>query len=228
MINFKDRLETEIKIFEKLMRQYPAQSALDAGCGSGLHTIVLSRLNLDMTGMDNSDHMLKIAKKNSKEYNLNPIFIKNSFLNLHKKLLNNFDAVFCLGNSFVHLLSQSDQITALSNFRQYLKPGGYLCIQIVNYDKIQKDKQNVLAVREVNGQKITRFYTFNRTTITFTVKVEDKSNCKEFSTELYPIQSEDLLYCLNEAGFKKIYLYGDLMFNKYKRFQSGNICVFCY
>jgi sarcosine/dimethylglycine N-methyltransferase len=228
MINFAERIEPEKKIFKDILQGFPAKSALDAGCGSGFHTVVLSQLSLSVTGMDTSAQMLKLAKRNCKKHQVTPSFVENNFIDLNSKLQNKFDAVFCLGNSFVHLLSSSDQHRALSNFRKYLHPGGYLCIQIVNYDKVLKDKQHILAVRDVDGQHITRLYSFNKSTITFTVKVEKGSDLKEYSTELYPMQSENLLEIIQHVGFKKTSMFGDLKLNNYKKYQSNNLCVFCY
>ncbi len=228
MINFSHRLETEKGVFENILKNHPAKTTLDAGCGSGFHTILLSQLDLNVTGIDNSDSMLKLAKKNSRKYKVSPSFVKGDFLSLNVNLQNSFDAVFCLGNSFVHLLTEDDQIQTLLNFRGCLKKHGYLCLQIVNYDKILKNKQNVLAVREVNNQRITRLYSFNQNTITFTIKVETEKDCKEFSTELYPMQSDEIQSHLQKTGFSKIHLYGDLKLNPYEQFESENICLFCY
>jgi ubiquinone/menaquinone biosynthesis C-methylase UbiE len=228
MINFSHRLDREKVIFEDILKNYPAQTALDAGCGSGFHTILLSQLNLDVTGIDNSESMLKLARKNSQKYSLSPSFINSNFLSLNEQLNDNYDAVFCLGNSFVHLLTEEDQVKSLINFRSILKKKGYLCLQIVNYDKILKNKQNVLAVREVNDQKITRLYSFKENTVIFTVKVETEEDCKEISTELYPMKSDEIQLCLQKAGFGEINLYGDLKLNSYERFESDNICLICY
>jgi SAM-dependent methyltransferase len=228
MINFSTRLETEKNVFENILKNYPAKTVLDAGCGSGFHSILLSQLNLNVTGIDNSDNMLRLANNNSKKYQLHPSFLKGDFLSLNIDLRNRYDAVFCLGNSFVHLLTENDQIKALLNFREYLQTGGYLCIQIINYDKILKNKQKVLAVREVNNQKITRMYSFHPRTIIFTIKVETEKECKEFSTELYPLQSAEIRLFLQRAGFNKFHFFGDLSFNPYDQFRSENICCFCY
>jgi ubiquinone/menaquinone biosynthesis C-methylase UbiE len=228
MINFSYRLETEKVVFENILKNYPANNALDAGCGSGFHTILLSKFNLNVTGIDNSDSMLKLAKKNSQKYNVNPTLIKSDFLSLNDDLQDSFDAVFCLGNSFVHLLTEEDQIKSLIKFKSTLKKQGYLCLQIVNYDKILKNKQKVLAVREVNNMKISRSYSFNKNTITFTIKVESDQESKEISTELYPLQSFEFISHLQNAGFREIQVYGDLKLNAYKQFESENICLFCY
>jgi ubiquinone/menaquinone biosynthesis C-methylase UbiE len=228
MINFSNRLESEKKIFKALLSRYPAKIVIDAGCGSGFHTILLSQLNLKATGLDTSESMLRLAESNSKKYHVVPSFVKSDFLSLNKSLRRRNDAVFCLGNSFVHLLTEKDQIRALINFREYLNTSGFLCLQIINYDKILKNKQKVFAVREINNQKITRMYSFHQKTITFTIKIESGNDFKESSTELYPIQSAEILTNLEKAGFDKTEIYGDLKLNPYNQYESENICCFSY
>jgi sarcosine/dimethylglycine N-methyltransferase len=227
MINFSHRLISEKKIFENLLDIYPAEKALDAGCGSGFHTILLSQLGLDVTGLDNSDHMLRLAKENSKQYKSNPSFLIGDFTSLNKDLCNRFDGVFCLGNSFVHLLSGAEQQRALRIFKKYLQPKGFLCIQIINYDKIIRNRRRILADRDVNGKHITRLYVYNQSTITFKVRVESENKCDEYSTELYPMQSEEFISLLEKERFVNIKIYGDLKFNEYQKYQSENICIFC-
>ena len=228
MINFSQRLVSEKIIFKNLLEKYPAKIALDAGCGSGFHTIMLSQLGLDVTGLDSSDQMLSLAKENSQKYKLNPTFLKGDFTTMNNSLRDRFDGVFCLGNSFVHLLTEKDRITALRNFKKYLFPKGYLCIQIVNYDKILRFRQEILAIREYEGKIITRFYTFNQSTITFTVRVESGKMSNDYSTELYPMKSEEMVLLLRKADFDEIHIFGDLKFKPYQNYQSDNICVFCY
>ena len=51
-----------------------------------------------------------------------------------------FDAIICMGNSFAHLPDfdgdQSSHRTAITNFRDCLRPGGILVIDHRNYDHI--------------------------------------------------------------------------------------------
>ena len=227
MINFSQRLDSEKVVFKKILNTYPAKTALDSGCGSGFHSVLLSQLNLKVTGIDNSLSMLKLAQKNAKKYKVNPFFKRGNFLVRDSHLKDKFDVVFCLGNSFVHLLTEEDQTKSLMNFKYYLKNKGYLCLQIVNYDKILKNKQTVLAVRTINNRAITRSYTFQKNTVIFTVKIETEKKSKEISTELYPMQSNKIQSLLQKTGFNKIKLYGDLMFSPYKKYDSENICIFC-
>jgi tRNA/tmRNA/rRNA uracil-C5-methylase (TrmA/RlmC/RlmD family) len=88
MINFRERLKKEKKIFQNILEKFPAKFVLDAECGSGFHTIILSKLKLKVTGLDNSNDILNFARENFKNYRLKTVLIKGSFLSLNKELIN--------------------------------------------------------------------------------------------------------------------------------------------
>jgi len=100
------------------------------------------------------------------------------------------------------------------------------CI-INNCSEEGKNKQNVLAVRNIDNQTITRSYTFQKNTVIFTVKVETEKKSKEISTELYAMQSNKIQSLLQKTGFSEIQFYGDLKFSPYKQYDSENMCIFC-
>ncbi len=227
MINFGQRLDSEKPVFKNILKRYPAARALDAGCGSGFHSILLAQLGLEVTGIDQSPDMLGLARKNAQKYGVPVQFSQTGFLSFRPAISDNYDAVYCLGNSFVHLLTTKDQHKALRNFQNYLNQGGYLCMEIVNYDKILKEKRKVLAVRDIGEQRITRSYRFNEKTITFTVTIDSKEGKKKFDTELYPLKYREAVSMINDVGFVKIEVFGNLKLDSYDPWESENLCLFC-
>jgi ubiquinone/menaquinone biosynthesis C-methylase UbiE len=55
-----DRLSTQLII--RLLKPKRGERILDIGCGTGNHLLLFHRLGLDVTGIDASPHMLKIAR----------------------------------------------------------------------------------------------------------------------------------------------------------------------
>jgi SAM-dependent methyltransferase len=171
--------------------------------------------------------MLHLARNNARKYGVPIQFSQTGFLSIRPGISDNFDAVYCLGNSFVHLLTEIDQHKALNNFLNCLNRGGYLCLEIINYDKILKEKRKVLAVRDIGEQKITRSYRFNERTIIFTVTIDSKDGKKKFNTELYPLKYREAVSMIKDVGFVKIEAYGNLKFESYDPWGSENLCLFC-
>ncbi len=135
--------------------------------------------------------------------------------------------IYCLGNSFVHLLSKEELVQALLNFKNTLNDQGYLCIQIINYTKFLVEKREKLSVKQVGDTIFTRTYEYNERTIKFNVKIEKPDQDKTITTELYPLQHDELYGLLEEVGFSDLQGFGNLHLDPYEPLKSENLCVFC-
>jgi len=227
MISFESRFEKEKKIFENVLKKFPAKTILDGGCGSGYHSILLSRLGKELTGFDPSKKMIELARKNSKDYNCEIDYYKTDFLNFPNIISTNFDAVYSLGNSFVHLINLEDILQTLNNFYDILNSGGYVCIGIVNYDKVLETKNYEISKKEKNGYVFHRYNTQNKNTITFHVDISGKEN-HHYETELYPLTSGEIIKLSENAGFNKIKLFGNLKLDEYNSQKSENIVALLF
>lgn len=227
MISFDSRFENERKIFKTVLGQYPAKTILDGGCGSGFHSILLASLGKEVSGFDPSEKMIELAKKNIKKYNCSMDLYKTDFLNFPDIISNTFDAIYSLGNSFVHLINLEDISKALNNLYQILNPGGYVCIGIVNYDKVLSTNNLEISKKEKDGIVFHRYYTLNKNTISFHIDISGKEN-RHFETELYPLTSQEISTLSKKAGFIKIKLFGNLKLDEYESQKSENIVAFLY
>jgi len=225
MISFESRFENEQKIFKNVLQKFPAKTILDAGCGSGFHSILLSSLGTKVTAFDPSGKMLKLAFENAKNHKFNIEFYQSDFLNFHENTNQSFDALYTLGNSFVHLNNLNDISGALENFYNILNPGGYACIGIVNYDKVLETENLEISTKDKNGIIFHRYYTQNEITVTFHVDISGREY-HHFETELYPLTSKVLTELSFDSGFKKVDLFGNLKLDKYDSKKSENIVAF--
>jgi len=77
-------------------------------------------------------------------FHLSPVIEEGNWLALEEAEIDvpgdGFDAIICLGNSFAHLPDFSGDLStqrqAIENFKDHLKPGGFLFIDHRNYDAI--------------------------------------------------------------------------------------------
>jgi len=225
MISFTDRLQKETVIFENILKRFPAGRILDAGCGTGFHSIVLSSLEREVVGIDSSRKMIQQARKNAREFKASVKFIETDFLSLAEMKEGRFDAVFCLGNSFVHLLTAKQRLLVMKYFKRSLVPGGYVFLQLINYDKILKEKSKILSVKTIEGRKYIRSYTYHASTVTFTLRIETATGSREISNEIYPLQSVELSRLAARTGLTKMNWFGNLSLHEYDRYVSENICT---
>jgi len=102
----------------------PKSRVLDAGCGFGRDTNLLTQKGLNVVGLDLSSGLIQIAKKKLPQIN----FIEGNFLTLpfNDKY---FDGVWAHA-SLVHLESVVDVKKALKEFNRVLKPEGILHLTV--------------------------------------------------------------------------------------------------
>jgi glycine/sarcosine N-methyltransferase len=228
MIRFQKRLSGEINVLKRWQKRYHFQSALDAGCGSGLHTLALSALGLTATGVDLSGEMIKQARRNARRAGQqNVYFHRLSFSQLPMRIDKQFDAVFCLGNSLAHCLTQEELISALKAFYRLCQAGGLLVVQLLNYEKVLTGKERIIAVNRTNNKQFIRFYDFVSQVLNFnilTIDWEKQAHTLQ-TTTLYPHTLANLKPALRTSGFVIENTYGSMDFKEYNEKESANLII---
>jgi len=229
MTRYSARFTSEQNILRKWVERYRLHSVLDVACGTGLHAILLARMGLHVYGADSSLAMLERAQKHAQEVDAEVTWIHSSMQELTRHVDATFDAVLCLGNSFPHLLTAEDAYEALNNFETLLNPGGIVVIQVLNYDRILKEKKRIVGINRNENREYIRFYDFNHDSIRFNVLYIEWENGKNsfdlFSTALYPYRKREIEAVLQKLHFSEITFYGDLSFNEFELNSSHNLIV---
>ena len=233
MVSWENRLKNEAPFFKKLFEENRVKKVLDIACGTGHHSIFFAKSGYEVTGVDKSKEMIKLAKRNSKGVS-GIKFLQSSFLEIYPTVKNRFDAVICLGNSLPHLLSKKDLKKTLQNIYDLLNPEGILIIQNRNYDKILYRKirfmfPNIID-REDERIVFLRMLDFNKSKIIFNLitfrQKEAKWSFQTKTTFLRPILRKEIENLLKGVGFKEKKFYGDYSFSPFRRYESEDLIVF--
>ncbi len=233
MVSWEKRLKNEAPFFHKLFEENKVKKILDLACGTGHHSTFFAKSGYEVTGVDLSEKMLQIARKNAKGVS-GVRFVKAGFLDVHPKLKDRFDAVICLGNSLPHLLSQKDLKKTLQNIYNLLNPGGIFILQNRNYDKILKKKIRFIApnITDKESERIVfiRLLDFLKDKVLFNLvtfrQKEGKWSFQTKSTFLRPILRKEIENLLIGQGFKKQKIYGDYNFSLFRRYLSEDLIIF--
>ncbi len=141
------RVKVILREFEKL--EFPKNSKiLDAGCGPGTYCKILGK-NYKVLGIDFSKKMIQIAKKKTKNKN-----VEYRVASVYKIPCKNavFDAILCSGV----FQSLENPNTALAEFRRVLKKGGILLLDTlvappykqIDFGKDKTKKYNLWILRK--------------------------------------------------------------------------------
>lgn len=229
MTGFENRFVTERPFFRMIVERYGIKTAVDAGCGTGFHSLVLAQLGVSVTGVDVSRAMLESLSRHAGQLNLPVHGVQAGFESLSQSLNGTYDAVFCLGNSLAHLLSTDQLRVALDNFVSLLNPGGRLFIQILNYDRILGQHERIQNVKEIGDTTFIRFYDYEGERVRFNIlKLQKRGNTTEQSLKtitLNPIRKETLEAMLLHAGLAEISFFGGISLEHYVAGTSKDLVV---
>lgn len=232
MTSFEARLDAERPLIRRIVERYALTSAVDAGAGSGFHSVVLAQLGLRVTAVDLSARMLGALASHAAARQLSVAALQSSFIDLPAHLHGAVDAVFCMGNTLAHILERHDLADSLAAFGRVLKAQGTLIVQIVNFDRILRERQRIQSVREVGDATYVRFYDFGEDRVVFNVVTLDRRTPgnpqHQVSIPLRPWRLAALTTALTDAGFRDIASYGNIALEPFDPASSKDLVIIAH
>lgn len=113
----------EVDFLKKIFEDENIHSVLDVGCGTGTHMKLLEEEGFRCDGLDLSEEMLEVAEEKVKG-DLFHADMANFYLE------DSYDAVICMYASFNHLLDEERARNTLKVFKEHLKEGGLVVIDL--------------------------------------------------------------------------------------------------
>jgi 2-polyprenyl-3-methyl-5-hydroxy-6-metoxy-1,4-benzoquinol methylase len=184
---------------------------LDIGCGTGRHSIELTRRGYSVAGIDLSDSLLNRAKEKANEQNLVISFQKHDARNL--PFSDEFDlAIMLCEGAFPLMETDEMNFQILKNASMSLKNKGKLIFTTLNglFPLFHSVKEFLASASgegntasDKNNFDLMTFRDFNVTTVT-----DDSGNKIELKcNERYYVPSE-ITWLLKSLSFKTIDIYG--------------------
>jgi SAM-dependent methyltransferase len=93
---------------------------LDIGCGTGEHTILLTRLGYDVLGVDFAPHAVEQARANAAEQRVNARFEVADAMNLAAEP--GYQTI--VDSALFHIFDDADRVRYVSSLHTAVRPGG--------------------------------------------------------------------------------------------------------
>jgi ubiquinone/menaquinone biosynthesis C-methylase UbiE len=187
---------------------------LDVGCGTGHHVAKLAQQNLNVIGIDLSPFMINKAKELYPNYN----FMVGDVMNNHQFKDNSFTHILCLYFTIYYF---KDKRQFFENCMNWLMPGGYLVVHIVDREKFDPilppgNPLYVVSPQKYAKKRITTTkITFNDFVYNSNFNMDGYNNVAKFEEKfkfndgkvrkqehiLYMEPSDDILAIAQESGF---------------------------
>ncbi len=209
--NFAQGTIGECDFIEQELNYDKSLKILDIGCGTGRHSIELSKRGYSVTGIDLSDSLLKKAREKADRQNIKIDFLKHDARNLPFE--NEFDAVIMLCEGAFPLM-ETDEMNyeILKNATKSLKRNGIFIFTTLNglfplYHSIEE----FCGSCSEEGNATYRSNTFDLMTFRDNniTEVEDDSGVKRKlkCNERYYVPSE-ISWLLKTLGYDQIDIFG--------------------
>ena len=140
LIESDERSESICRDWASFLEDRPICTLLDVSIGTGSMTLPLQELGIEVFGSDLSETMLSRCRSKA-EAKRRPVEChQGDFRDLSCWAGRTFDCVASTGNSLAYVENQ-DVLKALEQMDKLVKPGGYLCFDSRNWEKIRQEKQ---------------------------------------------------------------------------------------
>ena len=146
LIESEWRSESIRRDWAAFLEDRPIRTLLDVSIGTGGMTLPLQELGIEVFGSDLSEAMLARCREKAAKKGRPVELLQADFRDLSCWTGRRFDCVASTWNALAYV-ENGDVLKALERMDALVKPGGWLCFDSRNWEKIRREKQ--------------RFYTYN-------------------------------------------------------------------
>jgi ubiquinone/menaquinone biosynthesis C-methylase UbiE len=201
-----------------IIERFRPNRVLDAGCASGLTTLLFARAGVEAVGIDRSKPILKTARETRWQPDLPIEFKYASFERLPQSMNQSFNLVVCLANAISGVDTIANLNRTLRNFHRVLRPGGQLVLQMLNYAAIKENTLFPIKATENSGIVYERFSERQgRSLFIYASRADftqDPPKFEIFRHRFDNFEVEQVHRSMQRAGFAHIHKFGDLLFTR--------------
>lgn len=183
-------------------RNIQCHRVLELGCGTGRFTALLAADGYEVTGLDLSEAMIKVAKKKPFGKRISYVCSDMRNFNLGRK----FDVVISVCDSMNYLLNNDDMYNTFLSVGKHLEKGGFFIFDLKTETFYEKLGNNIYS----DERNFGRYYwenEFDKETgdnfyyLSFFIKSMGKYKLYEEEHTQHVFTGTDIRECAAKAGF---------------------------
>ena len=217
---FRDYRQQSEFIHTVIQRYLPsAKQVLDICCGTGSHAVVLAEKDYTITGVDNSQEMLEIARGKVQGRKRNPKFEQGDMFDLQYS--QKFDVVYCFGTTLMMLASLQEFSDFLGSVRKTLKPDGLLIFDVWNgwrmlqaTNEMHPSENEASRIIWFSNGRINRESRTQHLECAFFIQEKDKTRIENFAEDLKIFFKDEIQWLLESQGFKVEQVLGNISLDR--------------
>jgi SAM-dependent methyltransferase len=207
---------------------------LELACGTGQLTVPLASAGSQITGLDLSAPMLKVARERAAARNVSVEHLQGDMRNFD--LGRRFALIFIARNSLLHLHSTEDILAAFAAVRRHLAPGGTFAFDIFNpsvrllarppnhrFPVMEKETESfgTLSVEQTSDYDAEKQVSFGR----WYVSTPGRPDAWVLPLDLRNIFPQELPLLLTAGGFHLLSRVGDVDNSPFNSSSRSQVCL---
>lgn len=222
-ILYQHRDDQEAQGFmDKLIQFLKARAndkALDLACGKGRHSIYLSKLGLDVVGMDLSSQSINHAKQFEHDH------LSFECSDMRSPLVQKYDFIFNLFTSFGYFEDTADDLKVLHNMSDGLKDEhSRIIIDFINARKAI-DQLKCKETQKLNGIDFNIKRVVRNTFIQKNIQFEDNGSYFEYTERVRAYSLNDFETMFEQVGLKMEYCFGNYSLEPYDQNNADRLIM---
>jgi len=222
LVGWEKRSDVDVSFLLKILKEFNCQSVLDVALGTGFHAINFLKAGFSVTGVDISQAMIDITKKNAAKHSVELQTICADWANLKDKISKKYDCIICVGNSLACENDAKKRQLAIYNWSEVLSEDGIIIVDRRNYEALLKGQYAINSKNQYFGESVK--INPDKVTKEGTVFSYTFSDGKIFKLQMYPILDDHIKFLFANVGFSPIKIYGDQQLN----FDENNVGFYHY
>jgi SAM-dependent methyltransferase len=203
-----ERTPVEIDRLEALLALRPPLGILDLPCGQGRHAIELARRGYDVTGVDLSPFMLKVAEERARSEGVRVRWLSGD---MRQPIAGErFDVVLNLFTSLGYFADEADDRKVIGAAAVMLGPGGRFVLEVINGERVMahfQEREWFTVGQAAVVERRSLDPAARRMVVERTVNTPNESEVSVHAIRLYSGRDVDAM--LRAAGFHRVDIYGD-------------------
>lgn len=188
---------------------------LEVGCGTGRILLRLLAKGIDITGLDISEAMLGVLKRNAAAMGLKSNIVQGDMRDF--RLNRRFKLIIVPYRGFLHMLTEADQKKALACFLEHLEPGGRLILHTYELSKDELACTGGFHLTDSYGGKTPEgkryelewYLDYDRRTSVgrYRIILTMDSTERTFEMDVAVVRVQDVKRLLGSCGYRNVKVY---------------------
>ena len=219
--NLEDAKKLTATLFKKI--DLPDNAlVLDAACGNGRYSLLLSESGFRVVGFDLSKNLLLRAKENTSNNRENIFLFRADIRHLCFKV--RFDLILLAFTSFGYFETDEENFKFTSAAFDFLKPGGYFVLDFFNPAYLEKHLVPY-SEKNVSGLEIRERRKIENGKVIKTIEISGNGEVKKYEERVKLYSQNFIVNRMETIGYKIVDIFGNYEGNKFDGEKSERLII---